>query len=408
MLIHEQAKMMLYKQALSQQSSVFLNLIRLVACELVVLGHFLTKYQPTPYDNWFKAGSTMGGAAVLLFFVLSGLLISLSLFSKIDQPNYGFRSYFVDRFSRIYSGLIPALILSAIITAVIYTTNHQYFTYLTSMQTAPSPLTFGMTALMLERFPFSFFNSLLSGWGLSFPLPDVTPFGFNGILWTLVVEWWIYMFFGWLVIGTLAFTGKRHKGIVTKLCFFVIAILLGLVLTGLFLENSGPVVVWFVGILITLALSSETVKAKLSVPRVKWPLGLLLLVCLMATVFAVYVTFALTSQFYNVYLGLTLSLCVFLTVLLLNLGSLKSAAKFMQSKIGARVISVGAGFSYTLFLTHYPIIIYLNGLDLQVNRFVMLLVIMLITNMSAFVISIFTEKKHRQLANAIKRPFGLP
>jgi peptidoglycan/LPS O-acetylase OafA/YrhL len=174
------------------------------------------------------------------------------------------------------------------------------------------------------------------------------------------------------------------------------------------LENSGLVVVWFLGILITLALSSETVKTKLSLPRVKCLLGLLLLVCLTATVFTVYVTFALTNQFYNVYLGLTLSLCVFLTVLLLNLGSLKSAAKLMQSKLSARVIAVGAGFSYTLFLTHYPLIIYLNGLDLQVNRFVMLLVIMLITNMFAFVISIFTEKKHRQLANAIKRTFGLP
>ncbi len=119
--------MKLLKDALSDESSVFLNLIRLVACEMVVLGHFLTKYQPTPFDALFRLGSTLGGAAVLLFFVISGLLISYSLFRKSDNPKYGFRSYFVDRFSRIYSGLIPALILSAIIAAVIYTTNYAYY-----------------------------------------------------------------------------------------------------------------------------------------------------------------------------------------------------------------------------------------------------------------------------------------
>jgi len=402
---------MQYKQVLSQQSSVFLNLVRLTAAELVVLGHYITKYQPAaPYDDLFRLGSTMGGAAVLLFFTLSGLLISLSLFSKLDQPNsnYGFRSYFIDRFSRIYSGLIPALILSAVIAALIYATNYSYYAELTTMQTAPSALTFTMTALMLDRFPVEFFNSLLSGWGLTFPLPQITPFGFNGILWTLVVDWWIYMFFGWITIGALAFVGKRQKTTLFKIGFFVVALLLSLVLAGLFLEYSGLVIAWFLGTLITLALSSEKLRTKLQKSSIKQMLTLLLPICLVATALAVYTTFAWTSQFYDPTLGLTLSLCVFLTVLLLNIGSLKPVAKLLQSKLSQKVVANGAGFSYTLFLTHYPIIIFLNGLDLEVNRFVMLLLIMLLTNIFAYSIALFTEKKHRQLAVSIKKKLHLP
>ena len=149
------------RKAISQESSVFLNLIRFVACELVVLGHFLTRYQPVPTGALFSLGSTMGGVAVLLFFVLSGLLISYSLRIKLDNPQYRFRNYFVDRFSRIYSGLLPALAVGTIIAVTIYVTNYSYFVQLCTMQSTPSPLNFGMTLGMLEqRFPAAFFNSL--------------------------------------------------------------------------------------------------------------------------------------------------------------------------------------------------------------------------------------------------------
>ena len=184
------------KKAISQESSMFLNLIRFIACELVVIDHFLTRYQPVLTEPLFRFGSTIGGTAVLLFFALSGLLISYSLHNKLDNPEYRFRNFFVDRFSRIYSGLLPALLLGTIIAVTIYFTNHGYFMDLCSMQSTPSLLTFGMTLGMLESFPVSFFNSILSAFGLSFPLPSVTPYGFNGILWALVILWWLYMVFG--------------------------------------------------------------------------------------------------------------------------------------------------------------------------------------------------------------------
>jgi peptidoglycan/LPS O-acetylase OafA/YrhL len=397
----------LSKGVLSEESSVFLNLVRLIACEMVVLGHFLTKYQPTPYDALFIFGSTLGGAAVLIFFALSGLLVSYSLVRKTEDPQYGFRCYFVDRFSRIYSGLIPALILSAVVAGVIYTSNYAYFTELSSMQSAPSLQNFTLTFFMLERFPVGFFTGIFSTLGLRLPLPEVTPFGFNGILWTLVVEWWVYMFFGALVIGSLALAGRRRKSVGYKSVFCVAITLLGLLLVGFCGEFGSSIVVWFAGALMTVALGSQTVKSRFSGDKGTGTALALLIAGLVAAGFGLYVAFTFTHDFYSLYLGLALSLCLFLAILLLNTGK-THVSRVYRHKRAERAIALGAGYSYTLFLTHYPIIILLNGLDLPVDPWIMLLPILLITNLLAFVIAHFTEQRSRQLAAIIKKSVGLP
>lgn len=357
----------------------------------------------------FTLGSTMGGVAVLLFFVLSGLLISYSLHNKLDNPRYRFRNFFVDRFSRIYSGLLPALAVGTVITVTIYATNYSYFMQLCTMQSTPSPLNFGLTLGMLEqRFPVAFFNSLPSTLGVSFAIPNVTPFGFNGILWTLVLEWWMYMVFGWFIIGSFTLIRKEKKGIGYKGIFLVVAAFLSLVLIGMFQQSSSFVIVWFVGVLMMLAVSSESLNSKFLSPARTHLLPVLFAISLAIAIFAAYATFAWTKQYYEVTLGLPLALFVFLGVLLFNNGGLKQASKALANKRFVRCTSVGAGFSYTLFLTHYPIIIFLAGLNLPANRFLMLLPILLITNVTAFCIAYFTERKHKEMANAIKRWLHMP
>lgn len=391
------------RKAISQEASVFLNLIRFVSCELVVIGHFLTKYQPVPAEPLFKLGSTIGGVAVLLFFILSGLLISYSLHNKLGNPEYRFRNYFVDRFSRIYSGLLPALLLGTIITVVIYVTNYSYFVNLCSMQSTPSVLNFAMTLGMLENFPVGFFNSLLSGFGLSFPFPEVTPFGFNGILWTLVILWWIYMVFGWIVIGSIGLVRKQESSKSYKAIFFVVAALLSLLLIAMYQQHSALVTVWFVGALMMMAVSSKIVNTKLKSNLATRLLGVLFILSLASALYWMYATFACTDQYYGLGLGLLLSACVFLGVLFFNAGGFKPVSKLILNKHVVSWITMGAGFSYTLFVTHYPIIIFLNGLNLSVNRYVMFLPILLLTNLTAFAIAHFTEKKHKALAITLKK-----
>lgn len=367
---------------------------------MVVLGHFLTKYQPNPAASSFTFGSTLGGTAVLLFFLLSGLLICYSLRNKLQNPAYRFRNFFVDRFSRIYSGLVPALLIGIVVVVTIYTTNHAYFASLCTMQSTPSPLTFAMTLGMLERFPASVFGHPL-------PFPSVTPFGFNGILWTLVVEWWIYMFVGWFVIGSLGLAGKRQRSASYKVMFLLVAALLSLVLATLFQEYSSFIIVWFAGAAMMLVISSEAVSGKVPSHFARTMLGILFAFSLAAALYAFYLTFNWTHDYYSVYLGLLLLTSVSLGVLFLNGNRIKQASKWVNGRVVGWV-AVGAGFSYTLFLTHYPIIIFLNGLNLPINRFYMLLPILLITNATAFCIAYFTEKRHRQLSTAIKKLLRIP
>ena len=391
------------RKSISQESSVFLNLIRFVSCELVVIGHFLTKYQPVPAEPLFKLGTTIGGVAVLLFFILSGLLISYSLHNKLRNPEYRFRNYFVDRFSRIYSGLVPALLLGTIITVVIYVTNYSYFVDLGSMQSTPSLLTFFMTLGMLENFPVGFFKSLLSGFGLSFPFPEVTPFGFNGILWTLVILWWIYMVFGWIVIGSIGLVREQESSRSYKAIFFVVAALLGLLLIAIYQQHSTLVTVWFMGALMMLAVSSKIVDTKLKSNVATRLLGVLFILSLASALYGIYVTFAWTGQYYGLGLGLLLSVYVFLGVLFFNAGSFNPVSRLILNKHIVNWVTMGAGFSYTLFVTHYPIIIFLNGLNLSVNRYVMFLPILLLANLTAFVIAHFTERRYRVLAKTFKK-----
>ena len=393
--------------SLSQESSVFLNLVRLIACEMVVVCHFLTKYQPVVGDPSFRLGSTLGGVAVLLFFVLSGMLICYSLLKKSGNPGYGFRCFFIDRFSRIYSGLVPALLIAAVIAAAIYATNYEYYVYLCLMQSAPSLLTLLMTLGMLQRFPVAFFDSLLSPLGLSFPLPSVTPFGFNGILWTLAVEWWIYMIFGWCVIGALSFVGKRKRSNAFKVAFFAVASALCFVLAGFLQEFSSVILVWFIGALMTLAITSEAVRSRLSGGFAARVLAALLVLTLAGAIFSAHAAFAGKIDYYSVFLGLQLSVFVFVGVLLFNRKRIGAASKWILNKRAANWVNVGASFSYTLFLTHYPIIVFLNGLDLPTDRTLAFLPILLITNATAFSVAYFTEKRHRALAKAIKERFGL-
>jgi peptidoglycan/LPS O-acetylase OafA/YrhL len=391
------------RKAISQESSVFLNLIRFVSCELVVIGHFLTKYQPVPAEPLFKLGTTIGGVAVLLFFILSGLLISYSLHNKLANPEYRFRNYFVDRFSRIYSGLVPALLLGTIITVVIYVTNYSYFVDLSSMQSTPSLLTFFITLGMLENFPVGFFNSLLSGFGMSFPFPEVTPFGFNGILWTLVILWWIYMVFGWIVIGSIGLVRKQKSNRSYKAIFFVVAALLSLLLIAIYQQHSTLVTVWFVGALIMLAVSSKIVNTKLKSNIATRLLGILFILSLASAFYGMYATFAWTNQYYGLGLGLSLSIYVFLGVLFFNAAGLNPVSRLILNKHVVSWVTMGAGFSYTLFVTHYPIIIFLNGLNLPVNRYVLFLPILLLANLTAFVIAHFTERRYRILAKTLKK-----
>jgi peptidoglycan/LPS O-acetylase OafA/YrhL len=386
--------------ALSQEASVFLNIIRLVACELVVVSHFITRYQPMVLDSFFFGGM-LGGLGVFTFFAISGFLISYSLLQKLQNKQYSFRNYFVDRFSRIYTGLLPALLFSAAIVATMYLTNVVYFNYLSEIESPLSIHSLAATIVMGEMFPTGLFNASSAALGIQLSPPLFAPFGFNSVLWSLVVEWWIYMFFGWLIIGSLSFFGKRERSTSYKVLFFGGLAVLSVILVALAWSYSVFIIIWFTGVLMMAVISNATVRSKLTNPGVVKVLAAFCAASLTAVTYEAYVICTLTHESFNLLFGLLIALNVFLGILLLS-GNIQWLAGWMLKKRVVKYSSNIAGFSYTLFLIHYPVILFLNGLNFEVDRLLLFVPILLLINEVALLLATVGEKKHRQLAKKIK------
>ncbi|WP_157384529.1 acyltransferase family protein [Nitratireductor soli] len=197
---------------LTPGQSVALDLLRGLASLVVLVGHAwaVTK---TPAAKYIEI-QTLG---VVIFFVLSGFLIT---YTCLIKTGYNFVEYSIDRFSRIYTSLIPALVLIYLIDWIggQDLTTRQY-----------SAETFVGNLLMLEN------NAgLLWYFGL-----DLIPrLGTNTPLWSIPIEWWLYMLFGVLFLPA----GGR-AGLVLKVIMAPIAIATFTYSTG----HAGIGTAWLIG-----------------------------------------------------------------------------------------------------------------------------------------------------------------
>ena len=92
---------------MSRSLSVFLDLLRFVAALVVVVGHLTQGSFSTGWPDLTLAGV----AAVSIFFVLSGFVISYVASTREHSP----REYSVARISRLYSVLVPCVIFSGLV-----------------------------------------------------------------------------------------------------------------------------------------------------------------------------------------------------------------------------------------------------------------------------------------------------
>ncbi|MDB5138672.1 MAG: hypothetical protein JWR12_588 [Mucilaginibacter sp.] len=131
------------------------------------------------FERWFPALSgsyskniDLGHVAVVVFFVLSGYVIAYTTITN----NRGYFHYITARLSRLYSIVIPALIITLIIELFVWHINPS----LHAEYSRGSPwLRYILSALFLNE-----------SWLLSAAPP------FNGPLWSLGFEFWYYAIFG--------------------------------------------------------------------------------------------------------------------------------------------------------------------------------------------------------------------
>src|SRR5579875_3926660 len=314
------------------QASVLLDLLRALAALLVCLEHwrnlFYVDYgQIASHRILFALPYVVCGAghqAVVIFFVLSGYLISGSIFRMMRHGEWSWRLYLTHRLVRLWIVLVPALLLGA---ALDFAGLHFHL--------APA-LYAGQTGThMMNRVPETFRAS--SFFGNLFFLQGIltTTFGSNTPLWSLANEFWYYILFP---CAFLAFRKKtsRLSRVLNAVTFFLFAWFVGRTILLLF-----PL--WLLG----------TVLAVIPVPNVgsKMRIAAALLYC------PILFFLAKTSVVKGVISDYILGAATFgFLWLLLAARDVAPARKWVSTVRGS------ARFSYTLYLVHVPMLVLLVAL----------------------------------------------
>lgn len=120
----------------SKHQYFYFDVVRAFSAQIVVIGHSLNILLPGLFmsrqaDGGYgtKAGILyVQNVGVVLFFVLSGFLVTKSVVRKQSNPKYGFNQYAVERFSRVFVPLVPAIILVGLLDAVLIKSTGSPFT----------------------------------------------------------------------------------------------------------------------------------------------------------------------------------------------------------------------------------------------------------------------------------------
>lgn len=340
---------MIYKQ-IHPGASVVLDFMRGTSAQLVLIGHLLSFYG---IQQEYKI-PIIQNFGVLVFFVLSGFLITQTTFLKGKE--YGYKNFFIDRFVRIFYSFIPAILLVAILDYILIQVGvYDQDKYNNSI------LNFFGNILMLHAYPFA--KQL-----------GIEAFGTGRIFWTVAVEWWIYIAFGFLYY----FWNKRKVNIWHKVSF-VISIPLVFFYIGF--RGDGLSVMWFYGFLVAIFYN----KLNLNFKRYMAVVVFLMLAMLLRVYF--------DRDMYDAALASLFSI----TLLILMLSDIK----LFTTKWFHKFSNFLASFSYSLYLIHYSLIsVYI--VFFPAESLVHIVVIYLLVNILSYVFYLFFEKKQYQARRRLK------
>ncbi|WP_321956437.1 acyltransferase family protein [Paraburkholderia bannensis] len=226
--------------------STFLDLSRWFAALLVVVNHARAlvladfaaasassgpagTHGPLLRALYFITG--LGHEAVVIFFVISGFLVGGSTLQRWQQRGPDLRAYTSARASRIYTTLIPALIVGIALDSV----GLRWFNASGIYTTLPEPpnATINYVIASTMNLP-TFLGNLFMMQGVL-----TQTLGSNGPLWSLACEWWYYCVFA---LGAYALTSARGRrlGWAAAACALAVLLPFSLMLWG---------IVWLIGVL---------------------------------------------------------------------------------------------------------------------------------------------------------------
>ena len=225
-------------QAASKHQLFYFDAVRGLTAQMVVVGHSLNLFLPAVFMVQRANGTYrttpgifyMQSLGVLLFFVLSGFLVSRSALTKMTSPGYTFGEFFLERFARIFVPFVPAVLLVAVADRLVLHGRSNPFT------TVPLDIWTTVTNLtMLYNNPVMRTVAEVTG------LPLKTgPIGTADPFWSVVIEFWIYITFGLILLRLVR---DRRIGVVGVL----VLLFSGAVVAQTLVASEGLVLAWVVG-----------------------------------------------------------------------------------------------------------------------------------------------------------------
>jgi peptidoglycan/LPS O-acetylase OafA/YrhL len=184
--------------------SLLISLMRGLAALQVAAAHLRAEMfpglreiaSPPVYYQMLAFATGFAHQAVLLFFVISGWLVGGSLLNKLAQDASPWRAYAIDRLTRLWTVLVPALLLMLCVGVLTGTVD-------------PARADFSTAS---EYSATAFAGNLV---GLQTVI--VKNFGGNYALWSLANETWYYVQFPLLLVMFTSRSRVRQAGVATLL-----------------------------------------------------------------------------------------------------------------------------------------------------------------------------------------------
>jgi peptidoglycan/LPS O-acetylase OafA/YrhL len=329
-----------------------LNWVRGVAAVAVLVGHvrglFFVDFEDVPRRTAglaaFYLFSGLRHEAVIVFFVLSGFFIGTSVLGVTDPRPFSWSRFLLNRFTRLYVVLLPALALTAcwdLLGMALFGTRHTVYA-----GEFPGPhmvmndvrQTIGLPTLMGNLvFVQDFF---------------VRPYGSNGPMWSLSYEFWFY-----LVFPLLAGAGAAGAGRWRRLAMVLAGLAVVAVGGGTFLLYF---LIWCMGVVVARYWPLWASRGPRSGALVALSFGTFLGALVVARV-------RLLGPIWRGDLAMGMATSLLTAALLVSARSHgepagTGAGLTLRARLRDRYAKLGealANCSYTLYLVHYPPLVFL-------------------------------------------------
>jgi len=307
---------------------------------LVCAGHLRAEFfvdfgqlqTPDLVDKIFYFATGLGHQAVMVFFVLSGFFVGGSVLKS--GRFFSAQNYTVSRLSRLWTVLVPALIITALLDWA-------------TLQLQPTIIA-GARYNEWNSGPMAGAYSASIGTFVAnlFFLQTITApvFGSNGPLWSLANEFWYYLLFP-LMTSVAALTGKYKISTRLVLGGFLI-IVFRLLPSGII----GGFFVWLMGVA-AYALSQRITRK--SRPVSLFVAGVIFLLALAYSKLPSWQSISVVSEDLIVGFGFA--------AFYLMIASWPIAEACQSDKTWRSLGRMTSEFSYSLYLIHFPVLVLLSA-----------------------------------------------